>query len=91
MTNTVYEISVEANAIAGGFLDPFVSTTFAMVDPVIEVDPNDPNAADFIVLTSPGIGNAVPEPTTWAMMLVGFAGLGIAGYRRSLKPIASAV
>jgi PEP-CTERM motif len=27
------------------------------------------------------IGGAVPEPSTWAMMLVGFAGLGFAGYR----------
>lgn len=27
--------------------------------------------------------NAVPEPSTWAMMLVGFAGLGYAGYRRA--------
>jgi subtilisin family serine protease len=26
-------------------------------------------------------GGAVPEPSTWAMMLVGFAGLGYAGYR----------
>jgi hypothetical protein len=26
-------------------------------------------------------GVAAPEPTTWAMMLVGFAGLGFAGYR----------
>jgi hypothetical protein len=26
---------------------------------------------------------AVPEPSTWAMMLVGFAGLGYAGYRRA--------
>jgi hypothetical protein len=25
---------------------------------------------------------AVPEPSTWAMMLLGFAGLGYAGYRR---------
>ena len=25
---------------------------------------------------------AVPEPSTWAMMLLGFAGLGFAGYRR---------
>jgi len=26
---------------------------------------------------------AVPEPSTWAMMLIGFAGLGYAGYRRA--------
>jgi PEP-CTERM motif len=27
----------------------------------------------------------VPEPSTWAMMLLGFAGLGYAGYRASSK------
>ena len=27
-------------------------------------------------------GSAVPEPSTWAMMLLGFAGLGFAGWRR---------
>jgi hypothetical protein len=26
---------------------------------------------------------AVPEPSTWAMLLIGFAGLGYAGYRRA--------
>ena len=26
---------------------------------------------------------AVPEASTWALMLIGFAGLGIAGYRAS--------
>jgi unsaturated chondroitin disaccharide hydrolase len=26
---------------------------------------------------------AIPEPSTWAMMLLGFAGLGFAGYRRA--------
>jgi hypothetical protein len=25
---------------------------------------------------------SVPEPSTWAMMLIGFAGLGFAAYRR---------
>jgi hypothetical protein len=31
----------------------------------------------------------VPEISTWAMMLVGFAGLGFAGYRRSREPRAA--
>jgi hypothetical protein len=31
----------------------------------------------------------VPEPSTWAMMLIGFAGLGYAGYRRATMPRAA--
>jgi PEP-CTERM motif len=33
----------------------------------------------------------VPEPSTWAMMLLGFAGLGFAGYRvrRTAKIVAT--
>jgi hypothetical protein len=31
------------------------------------------------------VGGAVPEPSTWAMMLVGFAGLGFAGYRSTRR------
>jgi hypothetical protein len=30
-------------------------------------------------------GAVIPEPSTWAMMLLGFAGLGFAGYRRALR------
>ena len=30
--------------------------------------------------------SAVPEPSTWAMMLLGFAGLGYAVYRRAREP-----
>jgi hypothetical protein len=29
---------------------------------------------------------AVPEPSTWAMMVLGFAGLGFMAYRRKSKP-----
>jgi hypothetical protein len=28
------------------------------------------------------VGPPVPEPSTWALMLLGFAGLGFAGWRR---------
>jgi PEP-CTERM motif-containing protein len=29
--------------------------------------------------------NGVPEPSTWAMMLIGFGGLGFVAYRRQKK------
>jgi hypothetical protein len=32
-----------------------------------------------------GIHTAIPEPSTWAMMLLGFAGLGFAGYRKAKR------
>jgi PEP-CTERM motif len=32
---------------------------------------------------------ATPEPSTWAMMLLGFGGLGYAGYRRAREPRAA--
>jgi hypothetical protein len=35
------------------------------------------------------IGTVVPEPSTWVMMLLGFAGLGYAGYRGAREPRAA--
>ena len=32
----------------------------------------------------------IPEPSTWAMMLLGFAGLGFAGYRKSRRTTVAA-
>ena len=43
---------------------------------------------DLAILDLP---TAVPEPSTWAMMLIGFAGLGFAGYRASRKAVSIAV
>ena len=34
---------------------------------------------------------AVPEPSTWAMLLIGFAGIGFMAYRRKSKPVLMAV
>jgi hypothetical protein len=36
------------------------------------------------------IGSAVPEPSTWVMLLFGFGGLGLAGWRGSRKAAAQA-
>jgi PEP-CTERM motif len=32
-----------------------------------------------------GLSVSTPEPSTWAMMVLGFTGLGFAGYRSSRK------
>ena len=37
-----------------------------------------------------GYAPAVPEPSTWAMMLLGFAGLGYAGFRSRKTSVSSA-
>jgi hypothetical protein len=36
-------------------------------------------------ITVDTVGASVPEPSTWAMMLIGFAGLGYAAYRRTKR------
>jgi hypothetical protein len=45
---------------------------------------NSNSIAGEIVLTS--VAPAVPEPATWAMMMLGFAGVGFMAYRRRTKP-----
>ena len=35
--------------------------------------------------------NAVPEPSTWAMLGIGFAALGYAAFRRSSKAARPAI
>jgi PEP-CTERM motif len=35
---------------------------------------------------TPAIASSVPEPSTWAMMILGFAGVGVIAYRRKSKP-----
>jgi hypothetical protein len=43
------------------------------------------NAGSFTATFS--LSSAVPEPSTWAMMILGFAGIGFMAYRRKSKPI----
>jgi hypothetical protein len=55
------------------------------------VDPTISDPSDYTLLFSPPISNSpdnvasMPESSTWAMMLIGFAGLGFASYRASQR------
>ncbi len=49
-----------------------------------QVDTKSHGISDF---GTQGAYNAVPEPSTWAMFVLGFAGLGFAGYRRLERPL----
>ena len=53
----------------------FLSGTFTLSQPSGNVD-------KFGVLTISAVNSAVPEPATWAMMLLGFGAMGVAMRRR---------
>jgi hypothetical protein len=44
------------------------------------------NAGDVVGSFFLNSAPAVPEPSTWAMLLIGFAGIGFAAYRRKNEP-----
>jgi hypothetical protein len=64
----------------------FGGSAFASADPFFFVDPTFADAKDYSIVLSDGIGNGiasgVPEPSTWAMMILGFAGISVMTYRR---------
>jgi hypothetical protein len=76
------------NTLPGSFLQYRFSGLLATGgSTVLEVhgrqDPSFMFFDDFAVNASVG---AVPEPSTWAMMILGFAGVGFMAYRRKSKP-----
>jgi PEP-CTERM motif len=69
--------------------DPYgsVSTTINGVNNLGDIVGFYTTASDTVVGF---VGTPVPEPSTWAMLLAGFAGLGFLGYRKTLKATAAA-
>jgi hypothetical protein len=77
-----------ADSLTSGWL--YYSTTFtpstaASYNFALNFQGGGNTAADFVVdnVSVVAITPAVPEPSTWAMMLVGFSGIGFMAYRRS--------
>jgi hypothetical protein len=60
--------------------EPDGAQNSALIDPILTS-----NSAAGTLIFSPGVGATtptVPEPSTWVMVLMGFAGLGYAARRR---------
>jgi PEP-CTERM motif len=69
--------------IAGISVSDFVANSkgfFAVAD---LLGPNGTGEVGGMIETTITQHSAVPEPSTWAMLLIGFAGLGFAGYRKA--------
>jgi hypothetical protein len=64
--------------------DQFLDPDWLRIGTDIVGPPAPPTAPTFNAAFSL-TGSVVPEPSTWAMMLLGFAGLGFAGYRHARK------
>ncbi len=65
---TIYTLEMRADVAQSGF---------ASIDPVLTAP------AGYALVYSPGVVGAVPEPGSWAMMLIGLGGIGLAmRYRR---------
>jgi hypothetical protein len=73
-TGIAIPVQLDASAAAA---ETVSSSTSAYIDPYFSIDPSTVDAGAYSILVSPGIGNspAAPEPSTWLMMLLGFAGV----------------
>jgi hypothetical protein len=61
---------------------------FVSTDPFNSITLTVPDDASWVVsdfTTAQALTSAVPEPSTWAMMILGFAGVGFMAYRRKAK------
>lgn len=84
-TSTLMFASIAANS---GFTSGSLNIT------VTDLTPSGSSLAAFEFFSNPGsahtlaipIAGAVPEASTWAMMILGFAGVGFMAYRRRAKP-----
>jgi hypothetical protein len=82
--------SLTADSLTDGWLyysTSFTSNTAAFYDFALNFLGGGSTAADFViddvsVASIPLVASAVPEPSTWAMMILGFAGIGAMTYRR---------
>jgi hypothetical protein len=90
LPNTLYVVREMATAYghlpyADGPYDPSQDSgsADAYVDPTFALSGQYASLYHFEGLPDGALAGGVPEPSAWAMLLIGFAGLGLAGVRRA--------
>jgi hypothetical protein len=71
--------------VTAGMQSKPASSSSATVSGALLVASGFGETVDVSPLVATGFGRGVPEPSTWVMMTLGFAGLAFAGYRTSRK------
>jgi len=85
----IYQVTLYAQALppSGDGMSTLFSST-AAVDPLFTIDRSFASASQYELVFSPGVSNsarAVPEPSTWLMLLVGTFCLGSFAIRRARR------
>ena len=71
---------ISSNDVLFDLLNSAIPSSFTFLP---YVRPISESQVDFVVLDA--FAESVPEPATWSAMMIGFAGLGYVGWRRSAK------
>jgi hypothetical protein len=81
--NVLLYANVGAQYTGSTAIDTETVEVSASADPTFSIDEPGYSAYSIEGVPAGPAAATTPEPSTWAMMLIGFAGLGYAGYRRS--------
>ena len=85
--------TVAMDVSASAAVSQNASSASAFADPRISISPANPNASNYTLIFSDGVGNAVsavPEPDAWILMLAGCAAVGWRARRRARQLAAGA-
>lgn len=73
--NQVYTVNLDAHCLAASSLVEG-TTCSATLDPMVTVNPSFVDKGLYSLIVSPNVAGVVPEPASWAVMLIGLFGIG---------------